>query len=366
MANDYQGSLSQQYAIFSIAESVSSVLGGNFQSAMVFVSDADVAANFVGTPAIGDRVSLTYSNYASLTKGTLKDWLDEFFLANVISEVFAVVYDSVPASYGGLTIQFNDKKAYAYFKLILSTVAAAQVALAELCHNDPLSQCWIGTADAACLDPASTTSLAYLLKQADVAPHLEYHATAANSAMAQLGISLATLNLTGYAVGNSLDYKAVSSILGASGALGANLSAQDVQDLKDQYIGYWATVGDGTGRVAQYGGRLLDGGLAAAKWFEDFMNYMCSVKATQFMTDPTTNRFRNDQSYQSILAIVQDQAQGFVNLGRISDFKITAPRFSQLPDTGDSIVVPNAWKATYNDTLRSVTVQGVLFITLPD
>lgn len=367
MANDYLGSYAQQYVAFSVLQSVSAPLGANFQSWQIYISDSDAAANFIGTPpAIGTQTTVTSSTYTTIVEGTLLDWLSEFFANNQIQEVFLVIYDHSVSSYGGLTTQFNTYKAYAYFKSILSSVQAAIGALAILCDNDPLSQVVIGTDDTNCLDSSSSSSLAhYLNTTAEVSNYwLEFNETAANSAGCQLGLSLGFLNGTGTAVANALANKSTSTI-DASGAAGVNLTATQVSNLIDQNIGYWSTVGNNTGAVVKYGALTGSGGTyLAANWFVKYVEYMCSALGSQYLNDPTANRFRNNDTYQGLLTILDSIVRPFQTIGAISNFKITAPKFSDLPNTGATITVPNAWRADWDPSVTKVTVQGTLYVVV--
>ena len=107
----------------------------------------------------------------------------------------------------------------------------------------------------------------------------------------------------------------------------------------------------------------IKGKVVGAQWVKNYIEYMCKMKAANFIT--LRNRFRNNDQYQAILAIVSDVVTGFIAFGRLAEFKITAPLFSSLPVSADSIVVPNAWNATYIDKIRSVAVYGTLYITQP-
>lgn len=364
MANDFEGSIAQNFIKYGVTTEIAAAVGENFQSVVIFVPEDDAAANFVTPPGIGSYQVASSSNYASVAKGDLLDWLGEFFDSNTTTKVYLVEFDDATSITAGLTASLALHKALGFFKFLFSTTVSEQVEFATVMKTDTeMSQAWIGTADAACLDPESTTSLAHLLDTASLAPCVVYHATAHNAALAQLGLSLATINESGFSVGESLDMKATSAI-DASGADGANLSATDVEDLIDQNIGFFATVGNNTGQVALHGGKLLDGSLAGADWFVKFFEYMCAVDGATFLTQPGTSHSRNDKTYQALLGILQARVAPFVNIGKIGDFRITAPRFSRLTNTGDSIIVPNAWSATYNDNVRSVNIQGKLAVVV--
>jgi hypothetical protein len=89
--------------------------------------------------------------------------------------------------------------------------------------------------------------------------------------------------------------------------------------------------------------------------------------------------FRNNQTYQAELNILQTQLNLFAGIGRLgaptqlpngqpapasaTGPLITAPPFSQLPaQSGRVISIPNAWAAQYLDNVRSTTVYGTLTI----
>ena len=90
---------------------------------------------------------------------------------------------------------------------------------------------------------------------------------------------------------------------------------------------------------------------------------MCKVRTANMMSK--MNVFRNNGTYQAILLILQDVVKGFTDMGRLAQFAITAPAFKDLPKSGDTITVPDAWQATYIDDVREVTVYGTLYITQP-
>lgn len=361
---DYSGSIAEQYLDYSIEVTVLASLGSNFQSVMIFIDDTNSEANIVDPPGVGEYIIVDASSYTDLTQGSLLAMLSEFFANNSISQVFIVEYSSETSNYADISVQFDKYKNLAYFKLVFESAIDALVELATLCDEHKFSQCWITTNDTNCFNTGSTTSVVYHLNQAGVNPHLEFHETAHNSALCQLGLSLAVINLSGTVVGNSLDYKATNTI-GGSGASGVNLTQTQVSALKSQFIGYWATVGDGTGRFVQYGGRTIKGDEAGADWWIAFIEFMCSAQGAAYLTDPNANHYRTNETYQALLLILQNNVNPFVTNGNISNFEITAPPFSALDDTGDSFIVPNAWGANWNDTVHKATVQGNLIVVEP-
>ena len=372
MANDFQGSIAQQYITFSVNVITNVVPGENFYKVMLFMGDTEANASLVTAPAVGDIIEIGPSNYATLTKGVLLGYLSAFYAHNAISTVYVVIYDDALVTTGtfvagavtALTTQFNLFKDRAYFKLMtLHDNIPANSALATLCKTDALlSQCWISANDAQMIVDGSTTSMSGVCKLAGSDPAVVYHPDVAKDpALTQLGLTLGALNDSGTPVGNSMDYLATDSIT-PSGTAGANPPATSVTALTNAYAGFFLTVGDGTGQVANKGGKTVLGNLAGAQWITQYINYVSAVKTANYLVQ--LNKFKNNSTYQGILAIVQSYLSVFENIGRLSDAKITAPAFNKLPvSDGDTITVPNAWEAYYNDNVRKVQIQGTLYIS---
>jgi len=361
-SNDFEGSLAQRKIKYTIGVTNEVVVGDLFQSVVIFVKSSEAAANFVTAPGVGSFVLATPSSFASVAKGSLLQWLTDFYSVNQVTKIYLVEIDETTLA-TGLATALALFRAYGFFKLLFSTTESEQFTFAQVMVTDTaLTQAWICTDDATNLDGASTTSLAYQLKTAKHKVHLEYFATTArNSAMVQLGKTLSKINATGFSVGEALDYLAVSTI-GGSGAAGVNLTETQMAALEAQYVGYWSTIGNNTGMVAMYGGKLMDGSWAGADWFVKFVEYCASVHGATFLTNGTHRR--NDETYQALLTILTAQVAPFIQIGMISNFKITAPKFAALPKSGDSFIVPGAWTADYSDSVRSTNIQGNLNVVL--
>lgn len=372
MAYDFEGSIAQQYITFAVSEIVSVTPGENYYKVLLFIGHVESTDSLVAQLATGDILEVTFSNYTSLTKGALLGYLTDFYANNSSTHIFIAAYDDALVTPGtfvvgavtALTEQFNKYRQRAFFKMMtLHDNIPANSALATLCKGDLLmSQCWISANDAQMLVDGSTTSMAGVCKLAGSDPVIVYHPDATRDpALVQLGLSLGFLNSTGTPVGNSMDYLACSNIT-PSGTSGANPTALQVTALSNANSGFFLTVGDGTGRVANKGGKTVGGSIAAAQWIVQYVDYVCAVLAANYLVQP--NRFKNNTTYQTILAMLQAELMRFVNIGRLSGLKITAPAFSKLPaSSGDQIIIPDAWEAYYNDNVRSVQVQGTLYIT---
>lgn len=380
--SEFRNSIAQANVQFPIETVIEPVAGENYARAMIFMPLAEIGNNFTDTTGItaGKKVELNSSNYGVLTKGLLKTWLEPYFNLAPAAILAVVIYDvdttdtsgtdpvTVPAT-APIDEVYETYKYWAYFKFAFSESDYVSVnrQLAELCLVDPLySQLWVGTSDNNVLSATSTLITALTGVSADARVIYNPDSTI-NPALAQLGDSLAVVNATGTPVGNDVDLHQFIGI-SASGSDDAdgnaqNLTVDEKLALDEQKIGYNTWVGDGTENVVTEGSMTIKGNVVGAQWVKNYIEYMCKMKAANFIT--LRNRFRNNDQYQAILAIVSDVVTGFISFGRLAEFKITAPLFSSLPVSADSIVVPNAWNATYIDKIRSVAVYGTLYITQP-
>lgn len=378
MAN-FDGSIAQVNVQFPIETVIEPVSGENYTKALIFIplGKAEEYLPTTESPAAGQKIELDSSNYGKLTGGLLKTWLVPFFTSAQAAKIAVAIYDVDTTTSEGTTPAkaplnkvYEAYKYYAYFKFGLAPsndYNALQTQLAQLCKADPLySQLWVGTSDPQVLTKES--SLVSALKGVAADARVVYNPDGTiNAALAQLGATLAQSNATGTPVGNDIDMLAFNTI-GASGADDAdgnptNLDATQKAALDEQKIGYNTYVGDGTENVVTEGSQTLQGNVAGAQWVKSYIEYMCKIRTANFITK--RNKFRNNEQYQAILLILSDVVKDFLNFGRLADFKITAPVFSDLAKSADAIVVPNAWEATYIDKLRSVTVYGTLYVTQP-
>lgn len=374
MAN-FDGSIAQVNVQFPIETVIEPVSGENYTKALIFIplGKAEEYLPTTESPAAGQKIELDSSNYGKLTGGLLKTWLVPFFTSAQAAKIAVAIYDvdaeEVTAK-APLNKVYEAYKYYAYFKFGLAPsndYNALQTQLAQLCKADPLySQLWVGTSDPQVLTKES--SLVSALKGVAADARVVYNPDGTiNAALAQLGATLAQSNATGTPVGNDIDMLAFNTI-GASGADDAdgnptNLDATQKATLDEQKIGYNTYVGDGTENVVTEGSQTLQGNVVGAQWVKSYIEYMCKIRTANLIT--RRNKFRNNEQYQAILLILSDVVKDFLNFGRLADFKITAPVFSDLAKSADAIVVPNAWEATYIDKLRSVTVYGTLYVTQP-
>jgi hypothetical protein len=371
MADDFNGSIAQNNVTFSIATSVTSVVGQNYYTPMIFIgSGANATANIVTPASVFPAIlPVNAGNFGTLTTGPLKTWLASFYAENTLSAINIVTYDSVIAAYGGLTTAYNAYKNLSYQKFVFETgtAGAAKIALGNLCAADILlSQFWSGTSDAGTLASPQIAGLGFQLAGIDC--RMVYSAQSGiDPALSSLGLALGRINGTGTPVGNRLDYNRTTTVY-ASGTTGgadnSNVSATAMANLKTNNIGFWETVGNGTGAVAVYGDLTTTGKFVGAEWFKSYFQYINQVNCATYLTDGANPKYKNNTTYQGILGMMTAAMQPFVTIGVIGDFVVTAPTFANLPITsGNNITIPNAWSATFNRGVSTVIVQGTLYIT---
>lgn len=371
--SDFNASIAQVNVQFPIETVIEPMAGENYSRAVIFMplSLAETYLPGVSSAAAGTLTELDSSSYGTITGGLLKTWLVPFFTAAQAAEVGVAIYDDTEdATTNLLADVYTQFKYYGYFKFGIADTTAyndLQVALCNAVATDTLySRLWIGTSDSNVLTKTST--LVTALSAASGTYRLIYNPdTTINAALAQLGKTLSVANATGTPVGNSVDMVAFNTIE-ASGADDSdgnptNLTATQKAALDSQYIGYNTWVGDGTENVVTEGSLYSNGDSVGAEWVKAYITYMCKIKTANLISK--MNTFRNNACYQAILTILADIVSGFVNFGRLADFSITAPVFADLPTSGDTITVANAWEATYIDNVREVTVYGTLYLTQP-
>lgn len=374
---EFKNSIAQSNVNFPIETVIVPIAGENYSRGMIFMNVDKKTDCLPGLPTAkaGDLVELNANNFQTISGGALKDWLVPFFTNAATSKIGVALFDEDDA--GGtpatapLASVYEAKKMYAYFKFGYAEEAkynALQEQLAGLCKADGLySVLWVHCFDNQIL--AGSSQLMTALKDIGGRVRVIYNPDKKiNAALAQLGISMSSVNDSGTPVGNSIDMVAFNTIK-ASGAVdsdgnAANLSATEKAALDGQKVGYNTWCGDGTENVVTEGSLYINGDNVGAEWVKAFVEYSCKVKGASYIT--RLNTFNNHETYQGILLILSSVVEKFTAFGRLSNFTITAPLFEDLPPAnGDQIIVPNAWEATYVDNVREVTVYGKLYLLQP-
>lgn len=370
---DYVGSVAQRNISFTTTTVYSTVVGQNFQTPVIFLADTIKGANLLGTYATkvaNDHFYVTSANYQSVAQGRLLNWLTSFYAVNTRTQIAIVLYNDTTHDIAGA---YDVVKTLGYFKFLMTATATegAQekldiVTLAGLCFGDPkLSQFWIGTSDAQTIVSGSTTSIAYLITNAGYDGVLTYKADGTmNPALTQLGLVLANINTTGTPVGNKIDYTATLA-MSPSGASGSSLTSAVIDILIAKNVGFWTYVGDGTGSVSVEGFKTLKGASTGATWMTAYINFMASAGVANYLNAPGGTSFKNPKTYSVILSILISTATPFVALERLSNFATTDKSFAALPVTaGDTITIPDAWSATFNERVGKVNVNGTLYVSV--
>ena len=268
----------------------------------------------------------------------------------------------------GMTDAYNLLKAYAYHKTVCAgsdeevnpTVA---VELAKLCAGDKglLSSAPLFPFTTATPEVPTSDKLYNALKEANADAFMSAHQdTTRNAALVSLGIALATYNGSGTPVGNNMEMTA-TSMLTSSGPAGQQLSRSTRDMLAGLNIQTWKPVGDNTGNVAAYGASTLLGDTYGATWIVAYITYMIKVRVAQMLTEG--NFLKNATNYGRIIGVMNGILSLFADSGRLENIITKAPAFVNLPESsGDEIVVPDAWEATYISNVRKVTITGTLYI----
>ena len=376
--NDFQGSIAQQYVRFTTIFALQTNPGAQFGKGMIYVDQATLSGVWSGSYlAPGKDFEVTPQNFSALVTGGLLNKLTGYFAANSIASIIVSCWDATAPS--GIQTAYAATKYDAFWKtMYLDGIGleatrnsyAVKLAVAAFPDVGIFSQVGFGVKDADVLNAASTTSLPYLITQSAGDALVVYQDPTASTTdpwLDQLGITLGALNGTATAVGNATDYIATLT-RNASGPAGVNLDPISQAALVQQNVGWWLTLGDGTGQVALRNLKTIKGDVAGAKWVTAYIDYVASIQATEFLTSPATpqGKRRNNSNYQAILSTLAGIAGPFTDKGGIGDLSgfttAVAPPFSQVGGTGTSLIVPHAWQASYVQGIHDVLVQGTLFI----
>ncbi len=386
-----------------------------------FVNASEAAWTKVPGSSTAKALTVTSADYADNTKGLLKSWLYDLFCSGFTGDCILVACGDVEADVtyeqvtnptgnpkaqgyyvtadnvtytlsedtevqGGTTYYTKKEtakpasfitsmkeayslvKAYAYHKTVCAGSddflnPEVAVALAEMCADDK------GLLSSAPLYPYSTSTpedtdsdaLYKALSEADVDAFMSAHQdTTRNASLVSLGIALANYNGSGTPVGSGMEMFATGMIT-SSGPSGTGL-AKGIRDmLANKNIQTWKPVGDNTGNVAAFGALTIKGDTYSATWILSYITYMIKVRVAQMMTEGEF--LKNARNYGRIVSVMNNILSLFVSSGRLEDLNVTAPAFADLPESsGDEIVVPNAWSATYISNVRKVTITGTLYI----
>ncbi len=367
--SDYQGSIAQLFMNYSVQQVNSTVSGQQYYAVGILIdsvaympTEMQAGYQVLDTPYLVSQSSYTGVVVAG---SLLASWLANFFSISPNTLVYLVNYDgtahNVSAGYTALN-------SYAYWKTMFyagtetTQYLSDFTALALLGTGDTIdSQVFAWSVDTKLLAGAAG-NLAAALITAGTDAYLCYSATTTyNSMLSALGASLSFLNPTGTPVGNKTDFNAMLGVLPSTGTAAVNLTQTQIAELQTLNVAFIETRGLLDGSVAMNGLYTVAGKVVSANWFVAYYNYMCKQLAAQYLTTPG-NTYKNNQTYQALLSILNNMASKFQNAGMLSNFTVTASTFAGLPTAPiGSITIPNAWSADFASRIGNVTVNGILY-----
>lgn len=374
--NNYLGSFAQENVVFQTTVVESSSYGDNFKRVMIFteqnlISDTSALLPVEGSTTI-KAATVTADSFASVTSGILQSWLTDLFANGEVNEAYLVINGT-----GALTAELQEAayellKAYAYWKTVCVGTAASgddpadpttldgvrfnvlAAALADLCLVDKQVLSGPVPAPFSDADPSGYATSPRYVALKDKFVFMSYHQDATrNAALYSVGLALSQFNSSGTPIGNSLDMTKSNSIT-------SNGLSKPVRDaLQAVYIQTWKPIGDNSSNVAAIGDKSLNGDTIGALWIVAYVTYMTKVQVAIMMT--TNNFYKNAANYDRILTALMTNVKLFA--GRLNNITQTAPAYGELPaSAADELVIPNAWRATYVDHVRKVTISGTLYI----
>lgn len=339
-----------------------------FTGDCILVACGDVAANDTYTPVSNPSGNPQEQGWYVSDGGTgYVLTTDTEVQGGITYYIKSTTYDT-SAFIAGMNEAYGLLKAYAYHKTVCAgsddaVNPAIATELATLCAGDK------GLLSSAPLFPFSTATpetptsdpLYNALKNGGVDAFMSAHQdTTRNAALVSLGIALASVNGSGTPVGNNMEMTS-TAMLTSSGPNGNNLSKAVRDSLAVINIQTWKPVGDNTGNVAAYGALTLLGDTYGATWIVAYITYMVKVRVAQMLTEG--NFLKNAANYSRIIGVMNSILSAFADSGRLENVVTKAPAYIDLPESsGDEIVVPDAWEATYISNVRKVTITGTLYI----
>lgn len=374
--NNYLGSFAQENVVFQTTVVETSAVGDNFKRVMIFTEQNLISDTAALLPVEGSDTikvaTVTADTFASITSGILQSWLTDLFANGEVNEAYVVVNGTDALTAELQEAAYELLKAYAYWKTVCVGTAASgedpadpitldgarfnvlAAALADLCLVDKQVLSGPVPAPFSDVDPSGYATSARYTALKDKYVFMSYHQDATrNAALYSVGLALSEVNSSGTPIGNSLDMTKSNSI--TSNGLG-----KTVRDaLKAVFIQTWKPVGDNTSSVAAVGDKALNGDTIGANWIVAYVTYMTKVQVAVMMT--TNNFYKNATNYDRILTALMTNVKLFA--GRLTNITQTAPAYGELPSSAaDELVIPNAWRASYVDHVRKVTISGTLYI----
>lgn len=294
------------------------------------------------------------------------------------SNQYSYVADPSSADFiTAMDLAYSKLKPYAYHKTVCAAPTTSldsqsfavdptvAVELAKLCATDKglLSSAPYYPFTTSTPETPDTDPLYSALKAASADAFLSAHQdTTRNGALYSLGLAMSVLNGSGTYVGNSMDM-IKSTLITCSGVDGTNLNKAIRDNLYSLNIQTFKPIGDNTGAVSAKGASTINGDVVQATWITAYVTYMTKVAIAQLITTP--NFLKNAANYTRMVGIMMSYLNLFGSNGsqRLENLQQLAPSFANIPEaSGDKIIIPDAWSATYVDQVRKVQITGSLYI----
>lgn len=336
---------------------------------------ADVPVTYTYTPvSLTNGEDITGRGLYHRASGSSDEWT---LATETTADTSTYEYASRSASVGdpsafisSMEAAYDVLKPYAYHKTVCAgtddaVIPAIAVSLATKCAEDKqlLSSAPYFPYATPTPETASSDPLYAALSGANKDAFMSCCADSSrNAALYSLGLALANINGSGTAVGTQLDMIKSANML-PSGQGGTNLPYNVRSMLSGLHIQTFKPVGDNTGDVAAEGDMTLQGVIVAVDWILAYVTYMSKVTIARMITSP--DFLKNESSYQSLVSVLTSYLPlfGENGSGRLKNIAITAPAFSELPPSDrKTIIIQNAWSATYVDHVRTVRISGALYI----
>jgi hypothetical protein len=284
--SNFKGSSAQRNVVVSTTFQYQTSVGDNYKTVAVFLEQGDVAANLKITLSNNSYVYVTSADYGDTVEGTLKQWLDSFFAVNSVSRILIVAFATGDS---GVQAAFDAVQYRAFFKTMFYTTESVAykgdvTKLAQVCTADAgFSECWVHTIDPQSIVDGSVTSLAYQIATTGNADAVMFYKAdgVGNATLTQLGLTLASVNISGTPVGNYTDYQA-NLIMSPSGASGVPLTASVINILKAKNIGFFTYVNE-SALVQSEGLTTLKGNTIGVRWLTAYIEYIVKNNLAAFL-----------------------------------------------------------------------------------
>lgn len=200
------------------------------------------------------------------------------------------------------------------------------------------------------------------------------HSEDVNIYVQVLAAWFAKRNESGQYVGNKMSLLRLDGTkikpLGFPSWLDSSVNENDADhhdQLRDMNVGFLATISDNTVQNCYLSmlrgvGDIDAGKPCAMEMIAKFVDYTCSMKAANMLTDKgtlTIPKLTDEETYAEIQRLVRQELGNFAGTnGRLYGVTLDFPDFSTAKKGRTMLSAPNSWSAIYKDDLDEVEVSG--------